>query len=170
MVLEILSDPDDPIYSESQGSTTLLPDGASIVGYGQIPVLKEFRHDYSSGRDVVLWTGRFGFDNIVQSYRGIKARWQGFPTTSPDLVVEKNGIGCYVGYVSWNGATNVETWVVYEGRAADRLPHVRQIGYEGFETQFTVGQPCVQVVATVQGEVSARSSVVCHFANETSHH
>lgn len=169
VVLEILSDPDDPIYSESQGSTTLLPDGASIVGYGQIPVLKEFRHDYSSGRDVVLWTGRFGFDNIVQSYRGIKARWQGFPTTSPDLVVESNGIGCYVGYVSWNGATNVETWVVYEGRAADRLPHVRRIGYEGFETQFTVGQPCVQVAATVQGEVSARSSVVCHFANETSH-
>lgn len=164
--IRYLSDPGDPIYSDSQGSTIVLPNGDVFLGYGQISVLKEFGPSNPNGGDV-RWTARFGFNNLVQSYRGFKTEWQGFPTTSPDLVVDEDGDGCRGGYVSWNGATSVEEWVVYQGGAEDKLSQVGRIRYKGFETQFGVNQACVQVAAVVRGKVSARSSVVCAFPNGT---
>lgn len=128
--------------------------------------MKEFGPSDPSGGDV-RWTARFGFNNLVQSYRGFKTKWQGFPTTRPDLFVEKNGNGCQRGYVSWNGATSVEDWIVYEGGAEDKLSQVRRLRYEVFETQFGVDQPCVQVAAIVGGQVCSKSSVVCAFSNST---
>ena len=168
MVINSLSDPDEPIYSDSQGSNSLLPNGNFLVDYGQISVIKEFgTTDIIGGR--VRWSARFGFDNLVQSYRAYKAEWQGFPSTSPDLAVEEDGNGCHAAYVSWNGATNVEEWVVYEGRVEDRLSQVGSVGYKGFETRFVVGKPCVQVGAVLSGKISTKSGVVCTFSNKTSH-
>ena len=95
--------------------------------------MKEFRSINSSSSNV-RWTARFGLDNLVQSYRAYKAEWQGFPTTSPSLFLGENGNGCRAGYVSWNGATNVEEWVVYESRAKEDLSQVSRIGNKGFET------------------------------------
>ena len=159
VLIDYLSDPNDAIYSGTQGSCALLPNGGFLVGYGQIPIIEEFGPSRPQGD--LRWTARFGFDNLVQSYRAYKDEWHGFPTTSPDLAVEEDSSGCGTGYVSWNGATDVEEWVVYEGRTRDTLSLVNRIGYKGFETQFTVGQPCVQVAAVVHGRISARSSVVC---------
>lgn len=138
------------------------------MDYGQIPVMKEYGPGDPSGGDV-RWTGRFGVDNLVQSYRGFKTEWQGFPTTSPSLVLGEDGNGCRAGYVSWNGATNVDEWVIYEGKMEDNLSYAGRIGYKGFETQFIVQYPCVQVAAKVYGEISAKSSVVCTVVNQTRH-
>ena len=166
VLLDYLTDPKELLYSGSQGSNSLLPNGNFLLEYGQIPVMKEFGPSGPNSSDV-RWTARFGLDNLVQSYRGYKSNWQGFPTSTPDLAVEEGSNGCRVGYVSWNGATNVQAWVVYEGRAEDRLSQVDKVGNKGFETQFLAGQPCVQVAAIVKGEVSTRSSVVCSFTNQT---
>lgn len=122
--------------------------------------MKEYRAiDFNSSN--VRWTARFGLDNLVQSYRAYKTGWQGFPTTSPNLFLEEDDNGCRAGYVSWNGATNVEEWMIYEGKVEGNLSYAGRIGYKGFETQFIVQHPCVQVAAKVNGEISARSSVVC---------
>ena len=166
VLIDHLSDPDDPIYSDSQGATTFLPNGDIFMDYGEIPVMKEYGPHDPSGSDV-RWTARFGLDNLVQSYRGFKTEWDGFPTTRPDLVVEEDGEGCRAGYVSWNGATNVGEWVVYEGPAKDRLSQVGRIEHKGFETQFSVGQPCLQVAPMVNGKLSSRSTIVCAVKNET---
>lgn len=166
VVVDYLIDPKDPIYADSQGSTSFLPNGDVFMGYGQISVLKEFRPSGPSGSNV-LWTARFGLDNQVQSYRGFKTEWHGFPATDPDLVVEEDEKGSRAGYVSWNGATDVEEWVIYEGWAKDRISQVTRIGYKGFETQFPVHQPCVQIGAVVNGNISSLSSVVCTSFNET---
>ena len=167
MLVARFSDPNDPIYADSQGSVSLLPNGAFLVDYGEIPVVKEFGMSVASSSDV-RWTARFGFDNSVQSYRGYKTEWQGYPSTRPDLAVEEDGNGCFAGYVSWNGATHVEEWIVLEGLVEGGLSYVGRIGYRGFETGFTVGGPCVQVVAVVYGEASTRSAVVCSASNKTS--
>ena len=166
LVIDHLSDPSNPLYADTQGSNTILPNGHFFLGYGQISVLKEFGPSDPSGGDI-RWTARFGFNNLVQSYRGFKTEWQGFPTTRPDLFVEENGGSCRNGYVSWNGATNVEDWIVYEGGAEDELSRVGRVRYQGFETQFGVDQPCVQVAAVVGGQISSKSSVVCAFSNST---
>ena len=168
VTLDYLSDPNDHIYSGSQGSTTLLPNGNFFLQYGEIPVVKEFTCSGPNG-SAVPWTARFGLDNLVQSYRGFKSDWRGFPTTSPDLALGDDGNGCRAAYVSWNGATDVQAWVVFEGRTEGGLSRVGTVGYKGFETQFWVGEPCVQVAAVVDGVISARSGVVCSFANDTLH-
>ena len=165
-LIDHLSDPTNPIYADSQGSTSILPNGNVFLDYGQISVLTEFGPSDPSGGDV-RWTARFGFNNLVQSYRGFKTEWQGFPTTRPDLFVEKSGGSCRKGYVSWNGATNVEDWIVFEGGAEDKLSQVGRLRYAGFETQFGVNQPCVQVAAVVGGQISSKSSVVCAVSNST---
>lgn len=105
----------------------------------------------------------------MQSYRGFKSVWRGFPTSKPDLAVGEDGDGCAVAYVSWNGATDVEGWVVFEGVDESRLRPVGRVGYRGFETEFAVGERCVQVAAVVDGGISTRSSVVCSFSNGTLH-
>ena len=63
----------------------------------------------------------------------------------------------------------MQKWEIFEGPLEGRLSPVGRVGYRGFETQFSVGQPCVQVAAMVGGDISARSDVVCTFSNKTSH-
>ncbi|KAK3172027.1 hypothetical protein OEA41_004111 [Lepraria neglecta] len=155
VVLKDLSDPTDPIYADSQGSTEILPNGNTLMDYGQIPVLKE----YGPGADV-RYTARFAADDLVQSYRGFKHEWHATPTTNPSLVVEKNGTRG-AGYVSWNGATEVTAWAVYEGPSKRELGFVGRVGYKGFETMFGVAEKCVQVVALVGGKTGAKSNVAC---------
>ena len=111
--------------------------------------MKEYRPNDPSGSDV-RWTARFGADNLVQDYRGFKAEWHGRLTTSPNLVVLASGNGTMArirGYVSWNGATDVEGWEVSEGPSAGELSPVGNVGYGGFETEFGVTGKCVQVAA-----------------------
>ena len=136
------------------------------MDYGEIPVIKEFSSSNRTG-GTVRWTWRFGLDNLVQSYRGFKVEWQGFPTTSPDLVVDGYGKSCLAGYVSWNGATNVEEWAIYEGWAHDKLSQVSRIGYQGFETEFTVDRRTVTPVAN--REFSIGSGGACTSPNRTRH-
>ena len=166
VILDYLADPNNPIYSGSQGSTSLLPNGNFFLQYGQIPLVKELGSSGPNG-STNLWTARFGLDNLVQSYRGFKSDWHGFPTSSPDLALGDVVNGCRVAFVSWNGATDVSEWVVYGGRNQSGLASVGSVGYKGFETEFLVSEPCVQVGAVVDGEVSARSDVVCSFDNRT---
>ena len=129
------------------------------MGYGEIAVLKEYGPKSPSGADV-RWTARFGADSLVQSYRGFKSEWHATPTTRPSLVVEKRASGCGKGYVSWNGATDVEAWVVYEGASVERLEEVGKVRFRGFETEFGVVEEFVQVAAVVEGKIVRKSEVV----------
>ena len=137
-----------------------MPKRNIFLDYGQIAVVREFGPDDPSGSDV-RYTARFGADNLVQSYRGFKTEWHGRPTTAPDLVVEDDGSGCSVGYVSWNGATDVAAWAVFGGRSEDQLSRIGLVEYKGFETKFAVSQSCIQVAAEVCGELSVKSNVAC---------
>ena len=134
------------------------------MAYGQIAILKEYgpSNNKSSSSDV-RYTAQFAAPNLVQSYRGFKHEWHATPTTDPDLVVEKSGNNstCGKGYVSWNGATDVTAWAVYEGPTKNKLSFIGKVGYRGFETMFTVGGKCVQVRAVMGGTEGKRSGVVC---------
>lgn len=141
-----------------------MANGNIFLGYGQIAVLKEYGPNDPSGSDV-RWTARFGADSLVQSYRGFKAEWHGRPTTSPDLVVVvasgNRSASSIKGYVSWNGATDVEGWGISEGSTAGELKFVGNVAHGGFETEFSVAKRCVQVAAIVDGIQDAKSNVAC---------
>lgn len=161
IVLKSLTDPTEPIFADSQGSAQILPNDNTLMAYGQIAILKEYGPSPNSN---VRYTAQFAAPNLVQSYRGFKHEWHATPTTSPDLVIEKNsnGTACGKGYVSWNGATDVIGWAVYEGPTRERLEFVGEVGYKGFETSFGVkGKSCVQVEVVIRGGEGRRSDVVC---------
>ena len=159
-LLRYLSDPAQVVYAESQGSTQLLPNGNVLLDYGQIPLLKEYGPG-PTGK--VRWTARLGLDNRVQSYRGFKQEWHAKPSSSPNLVVKPGNVsdGCATGYVSWNGATDVTAWEIWEGRSKGQLSRVNRVGYRGFETRFVVKGKCAQAVALEGKQITGKSNVAC---------
>ncbi|PLB52060.1 hypothetical protein P170DRAFT_348536 [Aspergillus steynii IBT 23096] len=96
-----------PISSQSQGSVQVLDSGNVLLGYGFNAAWTE----YNIHGDVLCHvhfgpqTG-FGIGDII-SYRVFKHPWVGLPLTRPDLAVY-----AYEAAVSWNGATEVATWVL----------------------------------------------------------
>lgn len=145
-LLQELADPDDVIYSVSQGNMEVLPSNHSIMGYGSVPTLKEFDQD----GDVVL-TVKWGEPEKVQSYRAYKAPWVGKPSTKPDVYACKASNGTEV-YMSWNGATEVHTWDVFGGAFNGTLSKVASVEKSGFESKAVVGQKLGFVRVEASGE------------------
>ena len=173
-VLAVMIDPplSHPTDSNSQGSNVVLPNGNHLVDYGQIPIAREYGpvwpNDKSSdpNDNDVRWQARFGEDNLVQNYRMFKQHWKATPTgTKPSLVVDAietaSGQGdCRYAYASWNGATSIKMWKVYEGHYETELQYTGELSFRGFETKFVVGAAVVQVVAVLEDGAEYRSEVV----------
>ena len=133
-----------PITTNGQGSHAILPNGNHLVSYGQIGVGREYGPTEGINTNV-RWQARFGADNLVQNYRLFKQEWRGTPSTKPSLFVKPaaDKYACRSAYVSWNGATDVKSWKVYEGSDRRSLDYVGSVGNKGFETSFVVGRPVV---------------------------
>ncbi|HET7016284.1 MAG TPA: arylsulfotransferase family protein [Streptosporangiaceae bacterium] len=114
------------VSSAAMGSAQLLPDGRMFVGWGTNPFFNEF---HPGGSTIVA--GTQGRGNA--SYRMFTYDWEGHPTDPPDVVVHhKNGKALV--YVSWNGATNVHSWVILAGKSRSKLKPVATARRSGFET------------------------------------
>ena len=158
--------------TNSQGSNLVLPNGNHLVDYGQIPLAREYGPDRSSnnksnpGDTDVRWQARFGADNLVQNYRMFKQQWKATPFgTRPSLFVEATGAavdqdGCRFAYASWNGATSVKAWKVYEGYHPTKINYVRKIPFRGFETRFVSGAIVLQVGAVMEDGAEYKSAIV----------
>ncbi|EXJ90318.1 hypothetical protein A1O1_03417 [Capronia coronata CBS 617.96] len=104
----------DHLLVGSQGSIQLLPDsGHALVGWGYAPAYTEFDADGTVLCDVHIAPKIvFGF-GWVKNYRTFRSSsWTGKPTTSPDVFLRPRD---EVLYVSWNGATEVDRWLL-QGR------------------------------------------------------
>jgi hypothetical protein len=98
------------ISSSSQGNMQVLPNGNTLVGYGFNAAFTEF-----ASNGVALCETHFGaasrfHTGDVQSYRVMKFNWTGSPSTDPDIAMVGGAL-----YVSWNGATEVRSWVLETG-------------------------------------------------------
>jgi hypothetical protein len=133
--------PNKPL-STSQGNVQVLPDGNVFVGWGSAPYFSEYSHD-----------GKLLFDasfmGSAQSYRAFRLPWSGNPDDEPALAVERGSDERVTVYVSWNGATEVDTWQVIAGPDPDRLEPVGSAPWRGFETTIVVNttEPYVAVQA-----------------------
>lgn len=118
-----------------QGTVQTLPNGNTFVSWGQIAEFSEFTADGKRILDVAF------VDVEAHVYRVVKAPWQGFPDTLPDLYLyaRTKGEPAHF-YMSWNGATEVVAWKVYsadgqgEGDATGSL--LGKVEKNGFETHF----------------------------------
>ena len=114
-----------------EGSVQLLDDGHLFVGWGGEPYSSEF-----DGQGRLVLDARFPTND--QSYRAFRSPWHAAPTTPPAVALEKDGVGGYAVYVSWNGATEVVDWQVLTGASPASLAPVATVPRAGFETAITV--------------------------------
>ena len=122
-------DSDEPVYAESQGSYQSLGNGHVLQDHGATPKIEEFDEN-----GTILMRARFGYDNTMQSYRAYRYPWVGSPSTKPDVVacpMSKGGKTAI--YVSWNGATDVQSWKVHSGSEIKQT-----VPRNGFETTILV--------------------------------
>ncbi|KEF59332.1 uncharacterized protein A1O9_04176 [Exophiala aquamarina CBS 119918] len=174
VLLSNMSNPGHRLDAWSQGAFSQLPNGNNLVAYGSEPVVMEYGPlDSTNPEGHVHWTGTFGYPGLVSSYRVFKQQWHATPATQPSLVVLRASsevdLPCainstHIGYVSWNGATDVTDWVVYAGATENSLEMVGHAKKAGFETQFAVPSDAafIQVGAVEKKgkEVIRRSEVV----------
>jgi hypothetical protein len=128
------------LNAQSQGSARYLPNGNMFVGWGSTPYLSEFSHDGTLLFDA-------SFPDAVQSYRSLRTPWVGRPTARPALVVDATPEGTPAAYVSWNGATEVETWELLAGDTAATLTAVSRTARSGFETVIPMETPARFIAA-----------------------
>lgn len=97
------------LLAPSQGSVQVLPSGNVLVGWGHTAAFTEYSMDGEVLCDThfgPVWFANFGW---VKSYRNFKFPWVGRPVTKPDVAVRP---GRRAVFVSWNGATEVRSWVL----------------------------------------------------------
>ena len=112
-------------------------------------------------RGELLLDGELPVDD--QSYRAFTFAWSGRPSGQPAVVVRRNPARGSAVYVSWNGATDVETWTVLVGRTPSALTAAGSQQRHGFETTISVNSegPYFAVTAhDASGRLLGRSATV----------
>jgi hypothetical protein len=131
------------VRSSSQGSMQILPatsdndDARFLVGYGLNAVFTEFDANGSVVCDAHFGAVTSWERGDIQSYRVYKFPWIGRPNYPPRMVIHapSNHV-----FVSWNGATQVATWVLQASSQANDSGWV-EIAREqkfGFESSFNL--------------------------------
>ncbi|EAW12970.1 arylsulfotransferase family protein [Aspergillus clavatus NRRL 1] len=149
-------DAEDPVFAPSQGSYQSLPNGHVLMEHGAVPKLEEYDEN-----GAVVMRARFGYDYVMNSYRGYRSAWTGRPNTKPDVLAcpEQGGMAVYV---SWNGATDVQSWKVMTGSAEDKLSAAQIAPKNGFETKVWLDKISEKVTVEAVGGVGhgTKSEVV----------
>lgn len=127
--------------SPSQGSTEQQPNGDWLIGWGEIPYVSEY-----SPSGELLWAVQFGVGD-VQGYRAHRANWTGQPATQPSLVLQNgNSSEEHKLHMSWNGATEVQTWEVLGANDTSAEPEsLWNVTRDGFESQFSLLNPGLEM-------------------------
>ncbi len=132
----------DGLIANSQGNAQRLPYGHLFVGWGSVGRFSEF----DSGGSL-LWDGQVpaGYD----TYRAYRSPWVGEPTTDPTAEAEASGGGNVAVNAIWNGATEVDRWLVLAGSHQWNLSPVGSAAWNGLDTAIAVHthSPYVEVVA-----------------------
>jgi len=161
-VLKNLVDQNDPIINPSQGTFDPLPNGNTLIGYGQIPAIKEYGPEGNDDVRMTIWYGNHTNSGAgAQSYRTFRSVWVGTPTYPPVLVVESGVL-----YMSWNGATGITSWEIFAGESEHDLKIVGMVKSMGFETMFEIPSNCGEFsrVAAYRGADLLRYSNVVVLA------
>ena len=145
-----------PLLTGSQGNDQVLPNGNSLVGWGELPYVSEFS---PSGQ--MIFDAHFPAPG--QSYRAFRFEWNGTPATPPSVAAKSSGAGAVTVYASWNGAANVSAWRVLAGANPTALATVATAPVGGFETAIPVSSSApdfsVQALGP-SGEVLGTSAAV----------
>jgi hypothetical protein len=109
------------------GSFRVLASGHAFAGWGQ-----SFYYSEYSKTNTLLYDAAMPRPDM--SYRAWKAPWVGTPTTKPSAAVRHPKGKLSAVFASWNGATRVATWKLFQGKTKTavngRVATVRRTGFE----------------------------------------
>jgi hypothetical protein len=133
--------PSTPREAPSQGDVEHLGNGDWLVGWGVSP----FASEYGPGGDL-KWAATLPSMSF-QSYRTF--RWHGYPGRPPALVASRDAGGTVTAFASWNGSTEVRSWVLMGGSRSGHLHKVGEAAWDHFETKLKAkaSDPLVRVLA-----------------------
>jgi hypothetical protein len=131
----------DGLAAGSQGNAQLLPGNHLFVGWGQLGRFSEFGSDGGLQFDAQLPAG-------YDTYRAYRSPWVGTPDTDPTAVAERSGAEVNVDAI-WNGATEVDRWLVLAGSRPWSLHPIDSASWDGLDTEIDVHthSPYVGLVA-----------------------
>ncbi|KND86929.1 hypothetical protein TOPH_08417 [Tolypocladium ophioglossoides CBS 100239] len=154
------------LLAPSQGSVQVLPNSNVLVGWSHTPAYTEFSLDGEVLCDTHLGRVWFADRGWVKSYRAFKSNWVGRPNTVPDVAVRPTEQAMYV---SWNGATEVDVWVLQSGPSPDFGVFVehKTAAKTTFETRISVPSNANEFVRVVALDASRR---VLAYSNIVSRH
>jgi hypothetical protein len=130
-----------PVLARALGNVQLLDNGNVLVGFGTAPCLSEYGPDGRTVLDVRLPAG-------TENYRALRFPWTGRPLAPPTARVSSSS-GAARLHVSWNGATEVASWVLRSGPSPARMSDAARSPRAGFETALPTpaGARYLQAVA-----------------------
>jgi hypothetical protein len=143
-------------YAGTLGSVQMMPNGNVFAGWGTQPYFTEFASD---GTQLMFGQLPLG----TRSYRAFLVDVVGAPADKPAIVAKAYAAGGYQIYVSWNGATELDSWRIDAGHTARSLKPVGTSPWTGFETAIVVDAvgPSFQAIALdSNGKELGRSEVV----------
>ncbi|KAF3026358.1 hypothetical protein E8E14_006754 [Neopestalotiopsis sp. 37M] len=129
------------LIAQSQGSMQILDNGNVFIGWGRMPAFTEHTPNGTTVWDVQFspWISKTTAGHALDNYRAFKQDWKATPYWPPNLAVKPKK-GDHIAYLSWNGATEVKSWVVYANNAEDQLTGddnvVARLPRGGFETEL----------------------------------
>lgn len=121
-----LMDPEFRMVTQLTGGYQALPNGHGLVNFAIPPWFREFDED----GELVYATQACGGG----VYRAYKNEWVGRPTTDPKAAARPFAGNQTKAWASWNGATEVATWVFWAGEEADLLSERIEVPKVLFET------------------------------------
>ena len=129
-------------YAGTLGSVQVMPNDNVFVGWGTQPYFTEFASD---GTQLMFGQLPLG----VRSYRAFLVDLVGAPADKPAIIAKAYAAGGYQIYVSWNGATEIDSWRIDAGPNAHSLKPVGTSPWTGFETAIVVDAvgPSFQAIA-----------------------
>lgn len=129
-VWEYRNTPD--VYAPWIGNAQRLPSGNTVIGWGiESPAATEVRPDATKVFEFSAVSSNEG------SYRVFRFPWVGQPRWPPSLVVEERNGRTFLA-VTWNGATEVGSYLVLAGATRNALAPIAVQARTGFQTTYDV--------------------------------
>ena len=151
-VISSIDHPSGPgTFATRRGNHQILPNGNSFIGWSEQATHSEHTPDGSLIMSASLVSEKLG------SYRSYKFPFVGHPKTGPDVYTaayptrHKDRITTLV-YVSWNGATEVDSWRVFKTtETGDVIKLMASKSKTGFETALAYDGFAAYVIVAAVG-------------------
>ncbi|TGO38598.1 hypothetical protein BHYA_0071g00080 [Botrytis hyacinthi] len=117
------------VQAWAEGGIHALDNGNFLVGYGVVPSFAEFTETGEVAMEIQTRPWYVASGRGTDLYRVYKFDWVAQPSWKPVMVE----VGQIL-YISWNGATEVDSWALYGGSSPTTMHHLLTMPKTGFET------------------------------------